>query len=72
MLLTLLGLYAGASAVYWGVKYHNTKDEKKRDAAVKNLGSSYLECLKWPADLFDGVKGFEGKNDEADDDSKRG
>ena len=65
MLLTLLGLYAAASAVYWGVKYHKTKDEKKRDEAVKNFGKSYCECLKWPADLLNGVTGFDGDKNES-------
>lgn len=64
MLLTLLTLYAGTSAVYWGVKYHKTKDDRTREDAVKNLGKSYIECLKWPVDLFEGISGFEGDKNE--------
>lgn len=64
MFLTMVGLYAGVSAVYWGFKYANTKSEKAKDAALKNLGSSYLECLKWPVDLVNGVSGFKDPDDK--------
>ena len=66
MFLTLLTLYAGSAAVYWGVKYAKTKEKKDKDDAVAHLGKSYLDCLLWPADLVRGVSGFTGEPDDKD------